>query len=472
MESSTEPQNQELNEVLSIINALALKSVNADYIFRGETQCYDKVSSSLYREHPNAPDIELIQQADLEEAQKYTFETDEFAILTELQHYGGKTNLIDFTADYLIALFFACDGDYSQEGRVVLLKRTEERNEHIYGPRHPVNRVLAQKSIFVRPPDGYIDPDDTVFIPTGLKVSMLDYLHKGHGISTETIYNDLLGFIRSRTIHREANRIFSTALGHQRNSDYEGVIEWCGKALGLNPRMAAAYYVRGNANHDKDELDQAIEDYTRAIELDPEYAVAYIERGVAYYDKGELDRAIENYNRAIELDPDYAGAYYGRGNAHYEKEELDQAIEDHTRAIELDPEEAGAYFGRGNAYYEKGELDRAIENYNQAIELDPHPVLYNWLGIAYHYKGEFDRAIESYNRAIELDPEYADPYGNLGEAWMHLSEWGKARGYLSTALELGMDIVGSFHAEYEGFADFEQRTGLTLPGGIAEMLGG
>ena len=63
---------------------------------------------------------------------------------------AATLNLIDFTADYLIALFFACDGDYSLDGRVVLLERTEERNKQIYGPRHPVNRVLAQKSVFVR----------------------------------------------------------------------------------------------------------------------------------------------------------------------------------------------------------------------------------------------------------------------------------------------------------------------------------
>ena len=319
-----------------------------------------------------------------------------------------------------------------------MVEKTEELNEHIHGPSHPVNRVLAQKSIFVRPPDGYVDPADTVIIPNGLKVPILDYLQKGHGISTETIYNDLLGFIRLETIHREANRNFSTALGHQMNSDYKSVIEWSGKALSLNPRMATAYYERGIANHDKGELDLAIEDYTRAIELDPEEA----------------------------------GAYYGRGRAYYEKGELDQAIEDHTRAIELDPEEAGAYYGRGRAYYEKGELDQAIEDHTRAIELDPHAVPYNELGIAYHYKGEFDRAIENYNRAIELDPEYASPYGNLGEAWIHLSEWEKARDNWYTALELGMDIVASFHADYESVADFEQRTGLTLPGDIAEMLGG
>ena len=37
-----------------------------------------------------APDMAVLQQTDVDEARRYTHETDEFAILTELQHYGGK----------------------------------------------------------------------------------------------------------------------------------------------------------------------------------------------------------------------------------------------------------------------------------------------------------------------------------------------------------------------------------------------
>ena len=34
----------------------------------------------------------------------------DLSILTQLQHYESQTNLIDFTTDFNIALFFACDG--------------------------------------------------------------------------------------------------------------------------------------------------------------------------------------------------------------------------------------------------------------------------------------------------------------------------------------------------------------------------
>ena len=58
--------------------------------------------------------------ASLNVPQEESDKTIDFEILTEIQHYGGKTNLIDFTTDYFIALFFACDGHHDKEGRVIL----------------------------------------------------------------------------------------------------------------------------------------------------------------------------------------------------------------------------------------------------------------------------------------------------------------------------------------------------------------
>ena len=141
----------------------------------------------------------------LEVAKDYTHEKDEFEILTELQHYDGHTNLIDFTTDSHIALFFACDGFLDKPGRIILFQRTEEINEEykIREPQNPRNRVIAQKSIFVRPPNGYLEPKqyNVIDIPGLLKEPILDHLQKHHGISTQTVYNDLHGFIRNQDTH-------------------------------------------------------------------------------------------------------------------------------------------------------------------------------------------------------------------------------------------------------------------------------
>ena len=109
-----------------------------------------KFPSSLWREYGiGEVDIEVVQVEMLSAAKKHIgdlpqdvrvdFEafpntvkkdTDEainFEILTEIQHYGGETNLIDFTTDYFIALFFACDGHHDEKGRVILQKNRGDK---------------------------------------------------------------------------------------------------------------------------------------------------------------------------------------------------------------------------------------------------------------------------------------------------------------------------------------------------------
>ena len=207
-------QETKLNRILEIIGRIAETTADGDYIYRGEPQHYEKVSSSLWRECQKEIgteefDIEAIQERMLEAAKDYTHETDPFEILTELQHYGGHTNLIDFTTDNHIALFFACDGFLDKPGRIILFQRTEKTNEEykIREPQNPRNRVITQKSIFVRPPKGFLESGqyDVIDIPKSLKEPILDHLQKQHGISTQTVYNDLHGFIRDQSSHQKTS---------------------------------------------------------------------------------------------------------------------------------------------------------------------------------------------------------------------------------------------------------------------------
>ena len=198
------------NDLIKIrekISEIEEKSASGDYIYRGEPKRHKKVSSTLYRQYEDDIeaehfDIEITQERMLEKAKDYIHEKDEFEILTQLQHYGGKTNLIDFTIDYLIALFFACDGSHDKPGRIILLGESAQKANRVEKPRNIINRVRDQKSIFVRPPKGFIEPeqykDKVINIPKSLKLPMLGHLEKYHGISTKTIYNDLHGFIKFR----------------------------------------------------------------------------------------------------------------------------------------------------------------------------------------------------------------------------------------------------------------------------------
>ena len=202
-------QKTELNRILEIIGKIRKISADGNYIYRGEPECYEKISSNLWRELDKLNlldlDIEEVQKRELDEVKRYSNKTDEFEILAELQHFDGKTNLIDFTTDCYIALFFAANGSPDKDGRVILQSKTGKIRDWIKEPQKPESRsrLAVQKSIFVRPPEGFIpndfiEPDEIIVIPKNLKHPIRDYIKKEFDISTETIYHDIHGFIRSQ----------------------------------------------------------------------------------------------------------------------------------------------------------------------------------------------------------------------------------------------------------------------------------
>ena len=319
------------------ISEIEEKSAEGDYLYRGEPEDYGKISSSLWREYGLERedfDIETIQSEMLNDAKKHigdlspdfsadaatavnvnqpdTDETINFEILTEIQHYGGQTNLIDFTTDCFIALFFACDGYHNEPGRVILQK-IEDIKEMIKATRNPRHRVIAQKSIFVHPPNGFIEPhkDNIVIIPPNLKQGILQYLRKYHGISTEAIYNDLHGFIRHQDIHGGAYTQFYRGLACKKRGDEAAI-----------------------SKEKQKEYEKSIGYYTQAITVKPNLAEAYSNRGNTYSSKGDFNRAIDDYNKAIELNPNFAQAYSNRAEAWLHLEEWEKAKSDLITAKE------------------------------------------------------------------------------------------------------------------------------------------
>ena len=474
MSNQSNTSNEKQQTVRDIIHEVEQKSKGGGYIYRGERKCYKKISSSLYRDfgiETEGFDIEVVQKEMLNAAKKHrgdlpqdfrldvivppntvgesTQEAIDFEILTEIQHYGGKTNLIDFTTDYFIALFFACDGRYDEDGRVILQKIDEIRSM-IKHPRNPRHRVIAQKSVFVRPPKGFIEPreDEIIMIPSYLKQPMLEHLRNYHAIFTETIYNDLHGFIRNQDIHGDAHTHFYRGFACQDNGDRAKTPE-----------------------EKKKEYEKSIEHYTQAIQLRQDYVAAYNNRGNVYVEKGDFDQAIRDHTQAIALRPDFPEAYSNRGVAYMEKGDFDQAIRDHTQAIAFKSDYVKAYNNRGVVYLKKRAFDQAIRDYTQAIQLKPdYAEAHNNRGVAYESKGAFDQAIQDYTQAIQLEQNYANAYRNRGEAWLRLREWEKAKADLTTARDMGMDIIAKFHSTFGNIANFERIKGIQLPEDIVALL--
>ena len=535
--SSNSQENVRKSEVIKKIEEIAYRSSGGEFIYRGEPECYLEVSSGLYRQYKADYDerknidfegfevekfnIELVQEEILERAQRYTSETDSFEILAELQHFGGKTNLIDFTTDYLIALFFACDGFHGKDGRIILLSTSGRMSPYIKKSRNLNDRITAQKSIFVQPPTGLIEPDSAIIIPYSLKPRLLDYLLENYGISSATIYHDLLGFIRYQELHEVSYAEYFKGIVYEEDSSIKEAIEHYTNAIELNPQLADAYSNRGFVYTGEGEYDLAIRDFTNALELvqptsfvgifvcsglysnrgfahaeKGEYEIAiedysssirlmrdsnaFNNRGFIYSKLGEIDSAIQDFSEAIDIESDSATAYHNRGAEFLKKGCVDSAISDLSTALSMfynlsEPEMAAVYFKRGNAFYDKGKLALAIQDFTEAIDLAPNDdQYYYYRGAAYSNNDEIALAIQDLDKSIELNDGNPYVYCNRGWIWLRLQKWQKARIDLATALNLGFDVPHFFghHNGYFCVGDFEQREGFKVPEDIAEMLGG
>ncbi len=476
-----------LSQILETIARIAEKSAGGSYIYRGEAKHFSKVTSTLYRQYRRAdgeePSITAIEQEILEAARKYTTETEAVEILSELQHYGGTTNLIDFTTDYLTALFFACDGLPLEDGRVILLEKTGPMAAHITEPRKLTKRTIVQKSIYVSPPQGFVEPDHVIRVPKDLKEPLLEYLRHSHSISGETIYNDLHGFIRQQNLHANAYRELHLAITYHRedDGDVQHAINHYTTAVALNPRLAQAYCGRGGAHISKGDMDKAMRDLTRAIGLETDHSCAYALRGRVYLEEKNYEAAIADLSKAISLNPEFdndtsSTSHFFRGTAYLQSgDDVEQAIRDFGEVIdrELPPDIAEAHHRRGRGYLQKGDRTKAVKDFDRAIRLEPDAAgPYCGRGTARAYEGDYERAVEDFDRAIEIDVQDSCAYHNRGVTRLFLAEWEAAREDLKIGRDKGIDTASEFRGDFESVAKFEKTNGVEIPEDIAEILGG
>lgn len=177
-------------------------------------------------------------------------------ILTDLQHYGGKTTLVDFTRSVYVALFFACSADEYDDGRVYAVEENRfqdlhgedisyemqapveeagagrgrmRREEYLIVPSRKYPRVVFQSSVFVRARSGFVfvpgqARQHKVEVPSDLKAGILRYLERHLNITAATIYNDMHGHIKYQEIATIGELRLLTAELKYASRDYKRAI--------------------------------------------------------------------------------------------------------------------------------------------------------------------------------------------------------------------------------------------------------
>ena len=449
-------KSDEFAEVKKLLDSIQQDVAGGEYVYRGTPKIHrwnkevdkkadkERINSSIFRKNRKRIDFgEHYQPANIEseiiEAAHSHFlpHTSNLEILSDLRHFGGDTTLIDFSSDLLVALFFACSDKFRTEGELIAFPTAEAKQDiddyfkdngtkkeslpkeiSLLPPaRTQANkaRVIAQKSVFIHVPEGFIPANlcKIITIERELKKPILAYLKHFHDIDETAIYPDLHGFIATQS--RFASPLMRFYAGNallKKDMPKEAIKEYT-KAIRLNPEFAEAYFNRGIAKVKLHRSKEAIYDFDEVIRLKPDYASAYFERGVEKTFVNRLEEGINDLDEAIRLKPDYAKAYFYRGMAKAKLNSFEEAIKDYDKAIRFKPDYASAYFERGLAKVESNRLEEAIEDFTEAIRLNRDDFdFYHSRGEAWQKLGNKEKAQADFDKEEELASKQPEKENN------------------------------------------------------------
>ncbi len=319
-----------------------------------------------------------------------------------IQHYGGITNFIDVTPNFEIAAYFACSKDYDTDGRIILIKNTENYNcINLYkNPRFTENRrIQKQEGILIELEEGYIKYDDCemiLIISRKIKKEILERLD-ANNINEKSIYPDEGDIETNQYIEQLKTELYNLPkhlekAGElnfkgliEKNSNKECAIRLFKKSIGeynkameINPDHHTPHTLKAKVLLDLYELTreksyaiESLESCDMSIKLNPKgnepslhnprlkkQLVTFNQKGIAYRIKGIIYHkmynnqylALKNLNTAIEINSDEGQAYYLRGFIYCIQSEstttkkakiqkLDMAIKDFEKQIDVTPKQ-------------------------------------------------------------------------------------------------------------------------------------
>jgi Flp pilus assembly protein TadD len=256
--------------------------------------------------------------------------------------------------------------------------------------------------------------------------------------------------------------------------------------------------------------DKAIVQLKEVLAVEPENVAAKVMLGDAYLEKNDLQNAEENYLAALDGKLDNAGALFGLAQISRVKGEtreasiylnrvatltadsqspeflykfgleamrvamFDEAKSALERSVELQPKEPPYLLALGIAWLRKGDLFEAEKLFRRLLELQANntqgqlhlgyvllnqkkyaeartwleksarpgaaiPEVFYYLGLVAQEQNDDPRAIVLFEKAVQQLPSYAHARIALGSSYMRLKNYVRARQELETAVKLDPD---------------------------------
>ncbi len=196
-------------------------------------------------------------------------------------------------------------------------------------------------------------------------------------------------------------------------NNYREAIDVLSVLIRFDEKAYDAYFYRGIAKYNLDDLLGADADFTAAIEKNPVYTGAYYYRAITRTRLGNYDDALKDFQEAIDLRPDLPGPYYSRGVTRLLNQQFESAVDDFDKFIKQEKKNADAYINRGTSYLYLKDTVKAYDDYNMAIRTNrENPNGYNRRGMLYMQQKRYDEARADFDTAVACDSTYLLSYFN------------------------------------------------------------
>lgn len=235
---------------------------------------------------------------------------------------------------------------------------------------------------------------------------------------------------------------------------WEAAINTCQQVLKIQPNLAVAYKIQGNALHLLGEISAAIRSYEKALVIQPNYPEVHANLGSLYAQQERLEKAISYYQQAITQKPDFAGAYRNVAKIFTDIGDHQKASHCLEKAYELEPEKASAedHLKLGNTRLQQGQLQAAMTCYRHALQLNSNLAgAYHGIGEIQRIQGDAVNALQSYRKAIEVAPKQPKFYQSLAQLLAQQEQSQEALEIYKKLLELNPNNALAYHQVGEIF---------------------
>jgi tetratricopeptide (TPR) repeat protein len=145
-----------------------------------------------------------------------------------------------------------------------------------------------------------------------------------------------------------------------------------------------------------------------------------IQQGIEEHDKGNLQEAVEFYRKALEIEPESSLGHYEIAFSLYAAGELESAKEHCKKALEYGSgrEKLPAYVVLASILDDSGEPEKACEVFEEAVnEFPDHYLLRFNYGLTLTRLGKLDKAEEMLKAGIALEPRHPTSHITLASIY-------------------------------------------------------